>query len=154
MKIDSSVQLHSMGTFTYLYKSYALWILNALRTTNRQEIFSNAKGWSSFRDRCKLSRETYTKCITVTSFRDYNPSTKVLTQNFVRPRKGDGPFLEAARQLLAGDVPLQIPGHRPGDHERENVSVSTVVQTCHPVQQRHDGAGSPRRLRQHILTLH
>ena len=65
-------------------------------------------------------------------------------QNYSSPRgylvsagERDGPSLEAADELLAGDVSLRVPYHAPGDDEREDPRATAVRQLRESVQQGH-----------------
>ena len=40
-------------------------------------------------------------------------------------------------ELLAHDVPVEVPGDRPGDDEREDPGLSGVVESQKSVEQRH-----------------
>lgn len=46
----------------------------------------------------------------------------------VAPRERDGPSLEAADELLAGDVSFGVAYHAPGDDEREDPRAAAVRQ--------------------------
>lgn len=57
--------------------------------------------------------------------------------HLVAPGEGDGPSLEAADELLAGDVALGVAHHAPGHDEREDPGAAPVGQLGEPVEERH-----------------